>query len=223
MTDDRASLHTIEARTHGRYLLQRPHTAAAAPLLVGFHGYAETAGDHLDALRTIPGSDEWLLVSIQALHPFYTRKQRVVASWMTREDRLLAIADNVEYVGRVLARVRADHPCNGTLVFSGFSQGGAMAYRAAAHYAADGLIVLAADVPPDVTGNATGALPPALLGRGSRDEWYTESKEAADRASLAAVGAHVEVCVFEGGHEWTDTFRNAAAAFLRRVRHNGSA
>ena len=57
------------------------------PLLVGFHGYAETAGDHMDALRAIPGTGEWLLVSIQALHPFYARKERVVASWMTRSLR----------------------------------------------------------------------------------------------------------------------------------------
>ena len=222
MNDDRASVHTIEARTHGRYLVQRPRSAGTAPLLVGFHGYAETASDHLDALRSIPGTDQWLLVSIQALHPFYTRKQRVVASWMTRDDRLLAIADNVEYVGRVLARVHADHPTDGTLVFSGFSQGGAMGYRAAAHYSADGLIVLAADVPPDVLDNPSVPLPPVLLGRGARDEWYTESKETADRAALASGGVHVEVCVFEGGHEWTDAFRNAAAEFLRRVRQNGS-
>ena len=223
MNDDRTSVHTIEARTHGRYLVQRPRSAGAAPLLVGFHGYAETAGDHLDALRSIPGTEDWLLVSIQALHPFYTRKERVVASWMTRDDRLHAIADNVEYVGRVLARVHADHPGDGTLVFSGFSQGGAMAYRAAAHYQADGLIVLAADVPPDTVDNPAVPLPPVLLGRGTRDEWYTESKEAADRAALAASGARVDLCVFDGGHEWTDAFRSAAAEFLRRVRANGSA
>ena len=223
MNADRASVHTIEARTHGRFLVQPPRCVGPAPLLVGFHGYAETAGDHLDALRSIPGTDEWLLVSVQALHPFYTRKERVVASWMTRDDRLLAIADNVEYIGRVLARVHADHPTDRTLVFSGFSQGGAMAYRAAAHHQADGLIVLAADVPPDIVDKPAVPLPPVLLGRGTRDDWYTESKEAADRAALAPSGVRVDLCVFDGGHEWTDTFRTATAEFLRRVRHNGSA
>jgi len=28
---------------------------------------------------------------------------------------------------------------------------------------------------------------------------------------------HVESCVFDGGHEWTDAFRAAAATMLRRV------
>lgn len=212
------SLETIDARTHGRYLVHAPSTPGPWPLLVGFHGYAETAGDHMDALDAIPGADQWLLVSVQALHPFYTRKERVVASWMTRDDRELAIEDNIDYVGRVLKRIRAEHPAGAALVFTGFSQGGAMAYRAAANYRANGLIVLAADVPPDVVERGAMPLPPVLLGRGTRDEWYTEDKAAADRAVLARIGTPVDVCVFDGGHEWADPFRSAAAAFLRRVR-----
>jgi len=212
------SPHTIEARTHGRYLVQVPSTPSPWPLLVGFHGYAETADDHMDALQSIPGTGDWLLVSVQALHPFYTRKERVVASWMTRDDRELAIADNIDYVGRVLASIRADYGTTPALVFSGFSQGGAMAYRAASMYRADGLIVLAADVPPDILDRHVVPLPPVLLGRGSKDEWYTSDKQAADLAALARVGARVETCVFDGGHEWTDTFRQAAASMLRRAQ-----
>lgn len=218
MSDAAPSVCTIEARTHGRYLVRVPVAPGPRPLLVGFHGYAETAADHMQAMQSIPGTEEWALVAIEALHRFYTRTQRVVASWMTREDRALAIADNIEYVGRVLQRVRADHATTGTLVFSGFSQGGAMAYRAAANYAAAGVIVLAADVPPDVVERRAVPLPPVLLGRGTRDDWYAEQKEAADRAALARIDARVDVCVFDGGHEWTDAFRDAAAAFLRRVR-----
>ena len=223
MSDAEPSLATIEARTHGRYLVRLPRASEASrgapwPLLVGFHGYAETAGDHLEALQSIPGTDEWLLVSIQALHPFYTRKDRVVASWMTRDDRELAIADNIDYVGRVLTRVRAKYSTAATLVFSGFSQGGAMAYRAAVNYPANGVIVLAADVPPDVVERRAVPLPPVLLGRGAKDDWYTEAKEAADRATLARIGAPVEVCVFDGGHEWTDEFRRAAGRVLASLR-----
>ncbi len=210
-------VRTIEARTHGRYLVRAPETPPPWPLLVGFHGYAEAAADHLEALVTIPGSEAWLLVAIQALHPFYTRSERVVASWMTREDREHAIADNVDYVGRVLDRVRQEHHTRPTLVFSGFSQGGAMAYRAAAHYRADGLIILAADAPPDVLAEQRVPLPPILVGRGTRDDWYTEDKQAADLAALARIGARVESCLFDGGHEWSDAFRGAASAMLGRA------
>jgi len=216
------SVHTIEARTHGRFLVRVPNVAPPWPLLVGFHGYAETAGDHMEALCTIPGTAEWLLVCVQALHRFYTRKDRVVSSWMTREDRALAISDNLDYVGRVVSGVRADYPTREPLVFSGFSQGAAMAYRAAAHYRADALIILAGDVPPDIIEDRPVPLPPILIGRGTRDEWYTETKEAADRAALAKIEARVDVCVFDGGHEWTDAFRTAATAALRAARNKAA-
>jgi predicted esterase len=217
------SLETIEARTHGRFLVRVPDVAPPWPLLVGFHGYAETAGDHMEALRTIPGTAEWLLVSVQALHRFYTRKDRVVSSWMTREDRALAISDNIDYVGRVLGRIRSEYQTREPLVFSGFSQGAAMAYRAAAHYRADALIILAGDVPPDIVEDRPMPLPPVLIGRGARDEWYTETKEAEDRGALAKIDARVDVCVFDGGHEWTDVFRTAAAAALRAARNKEAA
>ena len=210
------TVHTIEARTRGRYLVRAPQTPPPWPLLVGFHGYAEAAADHLEALVSIPGHEAWLLVAVQALHPFYTRSERVVASWMTREDREEAIADNLDYVGRVLDRVRHEHQTRQTLVFSGFSQGGAMAYRAAAHHGADGLIILAADVPPDVMAGPRVPLPPILIGRGTKDDWYTEARQAADLAGLARIGARAESCVFDGAHEWTDAFRSAAGAMLRR-------
>jgi predicted esterase len=210
------SISTVEARTHGRYLVRRPETPPPWPVVVGFHGYGENAGDHLDALQTIPGTDAWLLVSVQALHPFYTRSERVVASWMTRDDRELAVADNVDYVGRVVARISVEQPTRPPFVFSGFSQGGAMAYRAAATYPSAGVLILAADVPPDV--DAAGKpLPPVLIGRGTRDAFYTDAKEAADRDALARLGTPFEICVFDGGHEFTDPFREAAAQFLRRL------
>ena len=218
MTDaDTFVVRNIEARTHGRYLAREPVTPRPWPLLLGFHGYGETAIDHLRQLATIPGAEAWLLVAVQALHPFYTRSQSVVASWMTREDREHAIADNVDYVGRVLEEVRHTYRLRPTAVFSGFSQGGAMAYRAAARYRADGLVILAADVPPDVIAQPDIALPPVLVGRGTRDEWYSASKEQADLEALARIGARVDTCVFDGGHEWTDTFRAAAAGLLERV------
>ena len=172
----------------------------------------------MEALQTIPGTADWLLVSVQGLHRFYTRKDRVVSSWMTREDRALAISDNIDYVGRVLSQVRSEYETLEALVFSGFSQGAAMAYRAAAHYRAAALIILAGDVPPDIVEDRPVPLPPVLIGRGTRDEWYTEAKEAGDRGVLAKIDARVDVCVFDGGHEWTDAFRIAAAAALRRAR-----
>ena len=98
--------HTIATRTHGRYLVVPPADGAASHLLVGFHGYAEPASAAMERLQTIPGAGEWRLVAIQGLHRFYRGRSRdVVASWMTREDRDLAIADNDRYVAAVIDAV----------------------------------------------------------------------------------------------------------------------
>ena len=83
-------IKTIEARTHGRYLVEP--RAAGSPLLVGFHGHAENAEIMLENLRAI--RDGWSLVSVQALHRFYTKRGEVVATWMTKQDRELEIANN---------------------------------------------------------------------------------------------------------------------------------
>jgi predicted esterase len=204
-------IHTIATRTHGRYLVEAAE--AGAPLLVGFHGYAENAEVMLDNLRAI--GEGWSLVSIQALHRFYTRKNEVVANWMTRQDREHEIADNTEYVWSVINTVARTHGSRRPYVFAGFSQGVAMAYRAARAGECDGLIVLAGDVPPDVAPHAS-ALPPVLLGRGVQDEWYTDQKAAADLRVLRTAGVHVTECVFEAGHAWDAAFIEQARQFLRR-------
>jgi predicted esterase len=192
----------VETRIHGRCLTRLTDNPAGT--LIGFHGYAENAERHARELVRIPGADRWSVIAVQALHPFYVPKTgEVVANWMTSLNREEAIADNLEYVRRVVASVSVRRP----LVFLGFSQGAAMAYRAAAAIECDGVIVLGGDVPPDVD---AASLPPALLGRGTRDEWYTAEKFEKDISFLPGA----KTVVFDGGHEWTEEFRIAAGEFL---------
>ena len=139
----------------------------------------------------------------------------VVANWMTREDRELAIADNLSYVGSVVAAVRASNRSRNVLVYAGFSQGVAMAYRAAAFA---GLARLGGDCSgrrrPARCRTAAGHLPPVLIGRGTTDHWYTEPKAAADLELFTAAGVTPAVHVFEGGHVWDQTFITRAGEFL---------
>ncbi len=209
--------HTIEVRTHGRYLVDHPTASASAPLLVGFHGYAETAETMIANLRAIANGTEWCLVSVQALHRFYTRTQTIAANWMTRQDRELEIADNTAYVWTAIRAVQRDYAVGRPVVLVGFSQGVAMAYRAAAAGPCDGLVVLAGDVPPDVAPNAA-TLPRILIGRGTRDEWYTEARAAADTQLLTSAGAAFTQHVFDDGHVWHPSFLDAARTFVTNLR-----
>jgi predicted esterase len=212
------NVHTIATTTHGRYLVEAAATESAG-VLVGFHGQSETAAIELEHLRAIRGDRPWTVVSVQGLHRYYTRRGDVVAAWMTREDRELAIADNIAYVRAVLVEVKQTWtPPPPRLVCCGFSQGTAMAYRTAAFsgHRVDGLIILAGDLPPDVQ-PAASTLPPVLLGRGSAEEWYTAEKAAADVERLRDAGVEVVEHVFDAGHERHRSFTERAGRFLQEL------
>ena len=208
----------LATTTTGRYLVE-PAAQPGAPFLVGFHGYAQRAEHLLEDLRRIPGAAGWNLVAVQALHRFYNPKSReVVGSWMTSLDREQVIEDNISYVRRVVAELREERG-NGKLVFAGFSQGAAMAWRAAARCGpCHGLVVLGGDLPGDVAQVVALALPPVLLGRGEQDAFYTGPQLEMDLAGLKSLGVRAEVVRFEGGHEWGAGFLTAAGRFLERVK-----
>jgi len=200
---------SISTPTHGRVLIKDGVGAAHRRVLVGFHGYAQSADDMLAELELIPGSEQWTLVSIQALHRFYARRmEKVVASWMTRQDRDDAIVDNVAYVDRAL-----DTALQGIgsapMVFVGFSQGVAMAYRAAVlgRHRPQSIIAIGGDVPPEVKTAASEKFPPVLIAAGMQDELYTASHLETDSAFLRAHGVAVDMFRYSGGHEWTVDLR----------------
>ncbi|MEL7061186.1 MAG: phospholipase [Acidobacteriota bacterium] len=213
--------HAVAALVHGRYLRVAPtrRPVQGSPLLVGFHGYGETAEHQIQELLRIPGVDGWTVASVDALHPFYRRKTgEVVRSWMTRDDRERALEDNIRYVASVVGELRRVHGATGPWVVAGFSQGVAMTWRAALRsgWPCAAVIALAGDVPPDTVEPAPSAVPPALLGRGVDDEWYTAEKLEADVATLERLGGEVEVCVFDDGHVWHADFYAAAGRVLAR-------
>jgi predicted esterase len=209
----------VAATVHGRTLVEARAGALPHAWFVGFHGYAQNAAIMLDLLRQVPNDGAWRLVAIQALHPFYNRADQVVANWMTREDRDHAIADNIAYVDAVMHDLEREFGAPRAIVFAGFSQGVAMAYRAAVRGRRAGAAVLAVagDVPPELLAGAPVRWPRVRIVTGSRDDWYTPAVMARDVASLAAAGAVAEHSVFDGGHEWTADVNAAAGALLADV------
>lgn len=208
---------SVATTTHGRVLVQDAMATPAAGLIVAFHGYGQSADDALADIRVVSGADRWTIAAVQGLHRFYSRNdQQVIASWMTRQDRDEMIADNIAYIDRVVDAVDAPAP----IVFAGFSQGAAMAYRAAllgAHRAA-GILALGGDIPPELKTDSTSrSWPLVLVGAGDDDSYYTPAKVNADAAFLTTGNVAHEVIGFAGGHEWTEAFRHAAGEWLQRV------
>jgi predicted esterase len=207
----------VPTRTHGRVLVREAHHTPLG-VLVGFHGYKENAEVQMARLQSIPGASDWTLVSIQALHRFYRgRGQEVVASWMTRQDRAVAIEDNVEYVNAALDSVLQGG--SEKVVFAGFSQGVAMAFRAAVQgrRRAAGIIAVGGDVPPELAQDPRVTFPFVFIARGRRDEWLTAEQFRADLNAMAARGGRVRAHEFDGGHDWDDSVALAAADFLESL------
>ena len=214
------SVLSVQTSTHGRVLVDEA-SGTPAGLLVAFHGYGQRAEDALAPARRIPGIAQWRVAAMQGLHRFYTRNdERVVASWMTREDRELAIGDNIAYVGRAIDAAWPEPGGPPRLVVLGFSQGAAMAYRAAllGRHRASGVVALGGDIPPEFkTAEAVQMWPPVLVGAGRTDQWYTQPKVDADEAFLRSKGVAHEIVRFDGGHEWSDAFLNVCGEWLSRL------
>lgn len=216
--------HAIVTPVHGRYLIRVPESAEHgplrnAPIVVGFHGYGESADQHLARLEAIPELAGWVLVSIQGLHRFYARDGAVVASWMTSQDREQAVEDNLRYVRSVVTEAihQAGEPQ--ALVYVGYSQGVSMAWRSAILGArrVDGLAVFGGDVPPELAVRPLGQCPPVLIGRGRDDHRYTAAHLRADLDMLA--GRHVAVEPYEvaGGHAWSAAVGREIGGFVTRL------
>jgi predicted esterase len=208
-------VRVIETTTHGRVLV-RPPARTPVRVVLGFHGYAENAAIQMERLAQLRGvHHDWMLVSIQGLHRFYRgRTDTVVAGWMTREDRLEAIADNIGYVDRVVETLDLNRDV--PIVCAGFSQGVATAFRwgVRGSGACAGVIAAGGDVPPELLADSSAVFPPTLLIRGRTDHWYTQVKMDADADALRSRGTAVETLTLEGGHEWTSELSGRAASFI---------
>ena len=194
-------------------MLVRERTGAPV-VLIGFHGYTENAEIQMARLEAVAGAADWTLVSVQGLHRFYRGKTpEISASWMTRQDREEMIADNIEYADRVVSAVVMS-PAK--IVTLGFSQGVAMAFRAAlrGRVRADAVVAVGGDIPPELLADPGSPFPPVLLARGETDDWYTASKLDADVDALKARGMPPAVSVYPGGHAWTDAIARRAHDFI---------
>lgn len=206
----------VETTTHGRVLVDGPAEGARIAL-VGFHGYAQSADDMMSELVAIPGSGSRISAAAQALHRFYARgDQKIVASWMTRQDRDDAIADNIRYIDHVIAEAV---PADTAVVVAGFSQGAAMAYRAGlfGKRPVAGIVAIGGDIPPDCKTVAADRWPRVLVAAGRADHWFTSEKADADEAWLNQHSVDHQMLRYDAAHVITDEVRSAIAQFVGRI------
>jgi predicted esterase len=207
----------IDAVVRGRYLIAGNRSLDSQTLLVGFHGYGESADIMLARLQRV-APEAFLLCSIQALHPFYTKNQDVVASWMTSLDREYAIENNQRFVKTVLAEVLNAAPNVCSVKMIGYSQGAAMAYRSAltGEHPVDSLIIIGGDLPPELQSIDARSMRSnsILLCRGEQDPHFSSAQLAQDCAFFTTRGISFQVHEYQGQHPWNDALDTFIAAYL---------
>jgi predicted esterase len=215
--------HHLPVSRTARYFTIGEPSDSLRELWIVCHGYGQLAGRFVRHFESIAGPER-MIVAPEALSRFYVEQPgkthadtHVGATWMTREDRLSDIEDNIEYLDALHAHIRAtlpDMPLACTVL--GFSQGVATVCRwlERTDVRVDRAIFWGGLIPPDVDLAAAPALRGARLAvvAGTADEHATPELLAAQATRLASHGLSCERVSFNGSHRIDrDTLARIAA------------
>jgi predicted esterase len=191
-----------------RYFTIGPAASSARDVWFVLHGYGQLAGRFLRHFEFL-AERQCLVVAPEGLSRFYLEsgaRDKVGASWMTREDRLTEIGDYVRYLDALFSEVMRERRVQGGVHVLGFSQGTATASRwlerGSAH--ADRLILWGGEVPPDldlIRVRTRWEATNLVLVAGSTDPFITTKVLARDEKRLSDHGISYRLEKFEGGHE----------------------
>jgi predicted esterase len=200
--------HRLKTTRSARYYTLGGVDGRASEVWIVIHGFAQLASHFVRAFEGI-ASPGRLVVAPEALNRFYVEPgsggsrpdARVGATWMTREDRENEIADYVEFLDSVYARVVRPGDAVTAL---GYSQGVATATRWAAlgGYHPARLILWAGQVPPELDLNllARRLSSGVVLVEGRLDEYSTWVQGDDNLTRLQSAGVTAERIQFDGGH-----------------------
>lgn len=196
--------HSIPAEKTARYFSIGETGAQIKQVLFACHGYAQLANEFLAGFESI-AREELLIVAPEGLHRFYARggADKVVASWMTKEDRDDDIRDYVSFLDSVYETVMREVPADAKISVLGFSQGAATASRwlSMGKSRADELILFCGFFPPDLPASGIPAEIALTVVTASEDKFISSEEENAQLAMMRAVSPAMKHIRFEGKHE----------------------
>lgn len=199
--------HLIVEKTARYFSLGKP-SEKVKHLWIVAHGYGQLANYFLRNFSPLEAEDT-IVVAPEGLHRFYWEKfsGRVVASWMTKEDRLSDIHDNAKYLDRLYDELVKGLDAEKLKIhILGFSQGTATICRwlCASSKRVDDLVVWAGtmpnDIEPDVLRSRISAMRIVYV-YGTKDEFLGEAEITAQRNFFQDHGLHPTWLSFEGEHK----------------------
>lgn len=203
--------HHLEVARTARYWVVGGEVASPAETWIVLHGYQQLARRFLRRFEPLADGTR-RIVAPEALSRFYTDQapgrhgsaSEVGASWMTKEDREVEIADYVRYLDQLTQEVLSP---GSRVTVLGFSQGVATAARwsVLGRTRPQRLVLWGDFLPPDLDPLAAGRAwegVEVVLVRGERDGVLANPRLSDGEAGwLAEVGAKVRTVRYAGGHD----------------------
>ena len=216
--------HHIAVRRTARYYTLGSATHETRDLWIACHGYGQLAKPFLQSMAKVAAPHR-LIVAPEGLSRFYVDRTsmstdpppKLGASWMTREDRDVEIADQVVYLESLLAEVRAELRGDVRLRLLGFSQGVATVSRWILRGTVQptDVVLWAGSFPPEIdptefSQRVKGAAVKMVFGSRDQLALMATGKEQLERLTGAGIDAHL--ISFEGGHRLDDATLLALAS-----------
>ena len=191
-----------------RYFILNEPTEQIEQVWFVCHGYAQLANYFINNFDGLD-KNKHLIIAPEGLHRFYWKgfSDRVVASWMTKEDRENDILDYVNYLNAVYVEVLSSLiNKNVKINVLGFSQGTATVCRWLANekVKADSLILWAGAYPADMNFEKNKGIFNQLktyVVVGDTDEFINEEEVLKHSDLLNKFEIPFELVRFKGKHE----------------------
>lgn len=224
-TDFATEFGKIAVPATGYYHIARGQAARPAPLLLGLHGYAQTAQDFVGVMRKI-APEEFVAAAAQGFNQIWTGpKSQISFAWLTAYEKEDSIVRNNDFINSLLDRLTGEGLVDPARVFLlGFSQGSSVAYRFAHRNPrrVAGLISVCSDLPPDIEANLAPLTDiPILILYGLKDKIFSVEKSEHAVRALTHGGIDVEAIPFDRGHIVPSSLAPEIRAWMRRVVAEG--
>ena len=195
----------IKVQKTARYWVSGSTGQSVHTVVFVLHGYGMAA---LTCLEDFSGlmTEHVLLVAPEGLSRFYRKgfDGDVVASWMTREDRMYEIEDQAGYLDNLLATVLSElAPQAKRVVVVGYSQGVATGSRWIHRRMGKGIsdfVIYAGTMAPETLSSEWPAGVKVLQVSSDTDEFISSSDFHEQFSKLQAANASVRQLTYQGKH-----------------------
>lgn len=197
--------NSLKIEKTARFFLNAPKWKSLKNIWILIHGYAQLAEDFLSEFEFL-NNDSALLVAPEGLSKFYFRN-KIGASWMTKEDRINEINDYLNYLEKLIDHLKRNHDLSDAKYnLLGFSQGVHTAARffINSEQKFDKLLLCSSDFPKDADfkklkiklENSVLYFIYGLKDEIVKQERFTESTELLTKNNI-----EFSIVKFNGGHK----------------------